>query len=227
MIDSTTDTPHPPLEVRGSWASSVIVHRVPSDGGDGFMEWQRGITRVAERFPGYRGTDLYPPAEDRPREWVAVIHFEDPENLRLWLDSPERSSWTAKLPRGTGDFRLKTLPTGFGTWFDRLIREPEAGPIPSWKMALTVLLGLYPTVMLLTIFVGPSPATHGLALSMLIGNALSISILQWAVMPVLNASLGPWLHAKPGRGMALSIGGLSLVLLLLGAMTILFRRVAG
>ena len=227
MSASTPDTPRPPMEVRGSWASSVIVHRVPPDGADRFMEWQRGITRVAEGFPGYRGTDIYPPAEDRQQEWVVVIHFDDPEDLRRWLDSPERSEWTAKLPGETGDFRLKTLPTGFGTWFDGLVREPEEGPIPSWKMALTVLLGLYPTVMLLAIFVGPYTSAYGLALSMLIGNALSISILQWAVMPVLNALLGPWLHAKPGGGKALSIGGLALVLLLLGGLTFLFHRVTG
>src|SRR5918993_277853 len=68
MSDSATDTPRPPMEVRGSWACSVIVHRVPPDGADRFMEWQRGITRVAGGFPGYRGTDIYPPAEDRQRE---------------------------------------------------------------------------------------------------------------------------------------------------------------
>jgi antibiotic biosynthesis monooxygenase (ABM) superfamily enzyme len=227
MSHSTAGIPHPSMEVRGSWASSVIVHRVPPDGAEGFMQWQRGITGVAERFPGYRGTDLYPPAEDRRAEWVAVIHFDGPEHLGRWLDSPERSEWTAKLPGEAGSFRLKTLPTGFGTWFDGLVGEPEPGLPPSWKMALTVLLGLYPTVMLLGIFVGPYTSAYGLALSMLIGNALSISTLQWAVMPVLNTLLGPWLHAKPDGGKALSIGGLALILLLLGALAFLFHRVTG
>ena len=47
-------------------------------------------------------------------------------------------------------FRLKTLPTGFGSWFAAQLDGPGDQP-PSWKIALSVLLGLYPTVMLLTL----------------------------------------------------------------------------
>ena len=62
---------------------------------------------------------------------------------------------------------------------------------------------------------------------MLIGNALSVSILQWVVMPALNAMLAPWLHAPVDRGKALSVGGLCFVLLLLGGLVILFRQITG
>jgi uncharacterized protein len=94
-------------------------------------------------------------------------------------------------------------------------------------MALTVLLGLYPTVMLLTVGIAPHTSPLGLALSMLIGNALSVSILQWAVMPALNAILAPWLHAPADRGKTLSVGGPLLVLLLLGGLVVLFRQITG
>ena len=201
MSPSTPTRPVPRLEVRGSRASSVIVHHVPPDGADAFMEWQRGITQAAEGFPGYRGTDIYPPADDRQQEWVVVIHFDDPEDLAALARLAgacrvgRRSS-----PARSGDFRLKTLPTGFGTWFDGLVRGAGSGPSRSWKMALTVLLGLYPTVMLLShlrraVHVGPI----GLGLSMLIGNALSVSILEWVVMPVLNRSARPLAPREPGR----------------------------
>jgi antibiotic biosynthesis monooxygenase (ABM) superfamily enzyme len=50
-------------------------------------------------------------------------------------------------------------------------------------MALTVLLGLYPTVMLLTLTVGRATRPFRLAAAVLIGNALSVSILQDAVTP--------------------------------------------
>jgi antibiotic biosynthesis monooxygenase (ABM) superfamily enzyme len=94
-------------------------------------------------------------------------------------------------------------------------------------MVLTVLLGLYPTVMLLNIVVVPYTSPLGLAMSMLIGNALSAAILQWAVMPLLNALLGRWLQATADKDKGLSIGGLLLILVLLAILAALFRQVTG
>ena len=94
-------------------------------------------------------------------------------------------------------------------------------------MALTVLLGLYPTVMLLALFPGPYTEHLGIAVAMLIGNALSVCILQWAVMPVLNSLLAPWLKANSEQQRAFSIGGTLLILVLLGSLALLFRRVTG
>lgn len=215
------------MEVHRSCASSVIVHRVPVDSVDCFMEWQRGITQVATSFPGYQTTDIYPPTEDGLLEWVVIIHFDTSEALQRWLHSVERSEWTAKLHGAIANFRLKTLSTGFGPWFAGFVNKPEGRLPPAWKIALTVLLGLYPTVMLLTLVISPHLSWLGLALSMLIGNALSVSILQWAVMPRLNAWLAPWLQANTDKEKALSISGLVLILLLLGALGGLFRWVMG
>ena len=191
------------------------------------MEWQRGVSGAAESFAGYRGTDVYPPSDSERDEWVVVIHFDDEKLLQEWLGSPVRAQWVEKLQAQVGDFELKALPGGFGPWFAGLAHGPEGVPTPSWKMALVVLLGLYPTVMLLTIFPGPYTEPLGLALAMLIGNALSVSILQWGVMPALNILLAPWLKANSDKQRAFSVGGLLLILVLLFGLALLFRHVTG
>ena len=122
---------------------------------------------------------------------MVVIHFDGPETLQRWLDSPVRAEWVEKLRNEMGDFRLKTLPTGFGAWFAGLVDESEGGLPPSWKMALSVLFALYPTVMVLTLFVMPHLSPLGLAVTMLISNVLSVSILQWAVTPCSTSGLAP------------------------------------
>ncbi|KGF71889.1 hypothetical protein DO97_14770 [Neosynechococcus sphagnicola sy1] len=213
------------MDIPGLRTSSVIVHRVPVNSVEHFLEWQHGITRVVENFPGYQTTDLYPPTEPGQLEWVVVINFDSPESLQHWLNSPVRSEWVAKLQGESANFLLKTLSTGFGPWFAELVKGSDPRLPPAWKIALTVLLGLYPTVMLITLFVAPHLKSLGLALSMLIGNALSICILQWGVMPVLNAKLAPWLQAHGKRGKARSLSGLGLILLALGGMMLLFRWV--
>jgi antibiotic biosynthesis monooxygenase (ABM) superfamily enzyme len=217
------------LELRVCRASAVVLQRVPAASADWFMQWQRGIAAAAEGFAGYRGTDVYPPADSQRDEWVVVIHFEDEKSMGEWLGSPVRAQWVEKLQAQSRHFELKALPGGFGPWFAGLARGPDEPAPPSWKMALTVLLGLYPTVMLLTLFPGPYTQRLGLAVAMLIGNALSVSILQWAVMPVLTGRrlLGPWLEANSAQQRVFSLGGLLLILGLLACLTLLFRSVTG
>ncbi len=215
------------LDLRISKASAVVVQQVPAALADWFMEWQSGVNGAAEGFTGYTGTEVYPPGDSQRDEWVVVIHFDDEKSLQGWLDSSVRAQWVEKLKAQVGDFELKALPGGFGSWFAGLTQGSEQTPPPSWKMALTVLLGLYPTVMVLTLFPGPYMQPLGLALAMLIGNALSVSILQWAVMPVLNSLLTPWLKANAEKQRALSVGGLFLILVLLAGLALLFRQVTG
>jgi antibiotic biosynthesis monooxygenase (ABM) superfamily enzyme len=213
------------IEARKPRASSVIVHRVPAGSAERFTQWQQGVTQAAQGFPGYLGTEQYPPADAGDSHWVVVVHFADAAALQHWLDSPERAAWTAKLPPEVADFRLKTLSGGFGPWFAGLV-DADA-PLPRWKMALSVLFGLYPTVMLLGIFSVPHTQSLGLAVSMLLGNVASCLILEWLGMPVVRLVLGRWLRANGKSGRTVSLVGTALVLAALGLMTFLFSRITG
>jgi antibiotic biosynthesis monooxygenase (ABM) superfamily enzyme len=226
MNPSTSDEARPLLEVRDARASSVIVQRIDPGAVAVFMEWQRGITAAAAEFPGYQATEMYPPA-DQQDEWVVILHFDDSRTLQTWLDSPTRADWLAQRPPETGDYRLQTLPSGFGAWFAGLPDASGATLPPSWKIALSVLLPLYPTVMVLIILDVPPPGRFGLAVTMLISNVLSIAILQWAVTPALNVVLAPWLRANGRGGRRVTLVGLVLILATLGVMTALFSLITG
>lgn len=215
-------TNRPSLDLHMSRSSAVVVQRVPPARVEAFLDWQREAVGAAEGFAGYCGTDVFPPAAGRGDEWVVLIHFDSEESLARWLDSPERARRVEELRAKVGDFDLKTLKDGFGPWFVRQSPAEAAAPAPaSWKMALTVLFALFPTVMILTIFVGPLTSPLGLAASMLIGNAMSISILQWAVMPWLTRGLDAWLRGGKSSWRATPV----LILLTLAVLTALFRRV--
>jgi antibiotic biosynthesis monooxygenase (ABM) superfamily enzyme len=82
--------------------------------------------------------------------------------------------------------------------------------------------------MVLAIFVTPyTNDWFGLAIAMLIGNALSVVLLEWWGGPAINRLLAPWLRASGEKGKTLSIVGLLLILGVLGALTLLFRQVTG
>jgi uncharacterized protein len=212
------------LEVRTPRSSSVIVHRVAPGSNEVFMEWQRGITAAVEGLPGYQATEVYPPADDRPQEWVIVIHFDSAKTLQDWLDSPQRAEWTAKLPREIREFRLKKLPSGFAAWFAD--RAEDGATLPHWKVFLMVLLGLYPTAMLLTLFLSPFTQRFGLATALLIGNVASCAFLEWLASPVIRLLIGPWLRAKGKEGRVQNVVGTVLIVGLLVALAVLFHLIS-
>lgn len=223
METAPPDHPGSLLAVRGGRGSSVIVQPVPPDREAAFLDWQRGITAAAAAFPGYQATDVYPPAPGQ-KEWVVLIHFDSGKTLQGWLDSPTRAEWIAKLTDESRNYRMKVLPAGFGPWVAGLGLD---GPrYPHWKMCLTVLLGLYPTVMVLALVLAPHTARFGLAASMLIGNACSVVFLEFLGMPFVNRLVGPWLRANGPADRRFSLTGLGVVVAALAAMLVVFTLIS-
>lgn len=212
------------LDVREARAATMIVHAVPADHVDAFVAWQHAIAEAAAAFPGYQGSELYPPVEGAD-DWVLVIQFDDHAALQAWLDSPVRAERLAQLPAELQEHRLETMPAGFGSWVvDVAGRRPR---VPHWKSFLLVLVGLYPTVMVLSIVVSPRTEPLGLALAVLLGNIASVAFLEWVGMPALNRLLGPWLRAGGHEGRALTAAGLLGIVLALAVMALVFRVAAG
>ena len=115
---------------------------------------------------------------------------------------------------------VTVVTSAFGGWFAGL--DQQAKRLPYWKMALTVLFGLYPTVMVLSLFMLPYTQRFGSAVAILLGNAASVSFLEWLGMPVISRFLGPWLHANERDGKVLSLVGGLLIVGALGLMTFMF-----
>jgi antibiotic biosynthesis monooxygenase (ABM) superfamily enzyme len=224
MNPSSADSTRPLLEVYGARASAVIVQRVPVAKTERFLELQRGITEAARGFAGYQKVDIYPPTGEDREQWVVVIHFDDQPALQHWLASPVRAEWAARFRDEMGEFQLKQMPSGFNAWFTGL--DSKAGLPPSWKVALAVLLPLYPTVMLLSLVL-PGADQVGLAVAIILSNMSSTCLLQWAISPTLNRVLGPWLRAHGPEGRRITLIGLALILMTLGLLITLFRLITG
>jgi antibiotic biosynthesis monooxygenase (ABM) superfamily enzyme len=214
--------PGSPIALKSAQASSVIIHHVPADKEAVFWEWQQGIVGAASNFVGYRGTDIYPPENVEGDEWVIILHFDQQANFQNWLASEERRQWLDRFPLPNRDYHFEVLPSGFAPWFAGLVQRSRALPPAAWMMAFTVLLSLYPTVMLLQIVLTPWLEPLGRAATVLISNATTVCILQWLVIPRVNRILGPWYQGsiRPGTGFFL-------ILLTLLAFFVTFRQIVG
>jgi antibiotic biosynthesis monooxygenase (ABM) superfamily enzyme len=202
----------------------VVSTRVKSGREHEYREWQSAIDKEAARFPGFMGNEVFPPVPDLQEEWVVVVRFDTPANLQGWLASDARRRLNEQAARLWHETRVESFGGGFPGWFAAGVPGPGQPALPpDWKQALTVLLVLYPTVMLLGLLLSPRLATLPFPLQMFVGNAVSVAILTWLLMPLALRALAFWL-TPAGTG----VGPLGLATVLVGyAVAILVFRALG
>jgi antibiotic biosynthesis monooxygenase (ABM) superfamily enzyme len=173
----------------------VVTHRVSPDDVDEFLAWQERLRLAESNFDGFRGTELFRPIEGVQDDWTAMYRYATAEDLRKWLISDERTKLLAEGKKFS-DFRLRTVDNSFGSWFAFDENGNVAPPPSETKTSIAVWVGLYPTVVILTLLL--SPLKMPLWLGMLIGNLLSSFAVSFLAMPYyVNPLLKRWLRPPP------------------------------
>ncbi len=194
----------------------VVSHPVDPEHEGEFLAWQERVTQAERGFPGFRGSELFRPVPGAQRDWTAIYRFDTDEHLTAWLESPARQRLLDQ-GRHFGDFELRRISSPFGSWFSFAGPGDTADAPPDWKTALSVLVGLYPTVVLITLAISELWEDGELWETLLLGNVVSVALLTWVVMPVVARALRFWLAPDPGSadphldaaGAALSIAFLT------------------
>lgn len=179
----------------------VVTHPVDPADEDDFLAWQQRVTDAERQFAGFRGAELFPPVPGVQEEWTALYRYDTDKHANAWLESAERNRLLDE-GRRFKDFKLQRISSPFGSWFAQPGGDKEAAGPAQWKTALWVLVGLYPTVVLLTLANSGLWKKAELWESLLIGNILSVTLLTWAVMPVVTRTLRFWLVPQGDKGSA-------------------------
>jgi uncharacterized protein len=173
----------------------VVTHRVRPENVEEFVAWQERLRLAESKFPGFRGTELFRPVEGVQEGWTAIYRYQTANDLDKWLVSKERQQLLAEGEK-FHDFELRTVDNSFGSWFAFDEHGAPAPPPSESKSAIAVWVGLYPTVVFLTLAL--SPLKLPLWLGMLIGNLLSSFIMSFVSMPYyVNPLLKHWLRPPP------------------------------
>ncbi len=201
-------------------SSYVIEHEVSPEKEEEFKQWQHKITQAASQFDGYLGTTVCPPVE-HDNKWYIIVQFDSPDRLTNWLESGIRLN----LVEIGKQIFLSCKITHFTTGLERWFVKQEAYP-PAWKQILATLLGLYPTVMLLSLLQAflQWTSSWGFADVILLSNFLSCCLLTWLVMPFVAWLLKVWLQPKNRNSTQINWIGAVLVLTALGLMRSVFTH---
>jgi hypothetical protein len=194
-------------------ASGMVVStRVKPGREREYRAWQARIDAEAACFPGFLGNEVFPPVPGLQDEWVVLVRFDSPEHVQNWLLSDVRKRLIDESARLWDEARVESFSGAFPGWFGaRSTGSRPAALPPDWKQAMIVLLVLYPIVMLLERFLSPRLVSLPLAVSMFIGNLVSVALLTWILMPRANRAFGFWLTPTEARGRLVELRGIAVI----------------
>lgn len=173
----------------------VVTHRVDPEHVDEFLAWQNRLQLAESKFHGYRGTELFRPIAGVQDKWTAMYRYDTAADLDRWLTSDERKRLLKEGQRFR-DFELRTVDSSFGSWF-AFDDHGDTEPPSMIKTSIAVWVGLYPTVVPLTLALNPLKLP--LWLGMLGSNLVSSCIITFVVMPYyVNPLLKNWLRLPAG-----------------------------
>jgi uncharacterized protein len=174
-------------------ATEVIVTEIKPGKEDAYRDWAGRIDKIESSFPGFRGSYVQPPGPG-DKVWTTLLRFDTLEKLNAWLGSPQRAELLRESEELVDRVLVHRVDTSFPGWVPK---DPVTGRSPSiWKTASLVLLTLFPVVMLELRFLNPH--TRGLppALGTFIGNALSVALTTWPLMPLAIRGFHAWLFPE-------------------------------
>jgi uncharacterized protein len=172
----------------------VIEHCLLPGAAERYEAWLDEIVPVARTFAGHSGIDILRPGAGSTR-YTLVLRFERVDQLRAWLESPERAALIARIEPWLA--AEESLHAGSG--LDYLFAAASTRPPKRYKQFLVTLSAIYPLTTLVPWAVKPLLlAAPLLALgwvSNLVISSIIVYLMVYVVMPRYTRLISRWLNA--------------------------------
>ena len=171
----------------------VMVTEIRAGKEAAYRAWADRIQKLQAMFPGYLGSFVQPPPQGE-NGWTTVLRFDSAANLEGWMKSTARAAMVKESEDLVAGFHAQRVDTSFPGW---VANDPATGAPPNmWKTACLVLLTLFPVVMLELRFLNPHLETFNPAVRTFIGNAISVALTTWPLMPLAIFAFRDWLFPE-------------------------------
>lgn len=204
-----------------SGVTEVFVTQVACDQESSYQQWIARIHQMEASFPGFLGVYVQAPSPGMGLNWITFLRFDTPANLDRWLTSKERREILKEATQLITSIESHRVLSPYAGWFSPLTTG-VISRVPVWKQTMLVLLVLFPIVMLEMRYLLPELQGVNRSLSTFIGNAISVILISWPMMPIAIYLLGWWLiPSKPCKVFKM-IAGVLLNLVLYAVEIIIF-----
>jgi antibiotic biosynthesis monooxygenase (ABM) superfamily enzyme len=191
----------------------VFRHPVSAERQADFRASQLRLAAASSKHPGYEGNVVFP--ADRSGQTVTVVRFRTGAQLVNWLRSTARAQ---ALPQLRSNLKRNFKQDPYIAPFGATIRTEDGQTeiTPGWKVAMLVLLVVYPTVMLLSRFETPVLVRLGSPIwfTVWLNNVVATATLQWVSIPLSWFAFRRWMDPVDGRGWRIGVIGAGALIVL-------------
>lgn len=174
--------------------TEVIITEVTPEKESYYRDWLAKIHKAEAQLQGFRGMYVQTPLKGKGMHWITFLQFDKTENLDKWLISDQRQQLLKELDPMIKNIESHRVITSYGGWFNSIAKT---GTIPpTWKQTMLVLLVLFPIVMLEIKYLSPLTKKLDISLATFIGNALSVILISWPMMPIAIYCFQRWLNPQ-------------------------------
>ena len=177
---------------------TVLVDRViSSDQEPAFRSTLEGLLEEFGRVPGASGSLVFRRESGVEVEFSILQRFATEKDHDAWVASAGFARWRAAMAPPTQTPGHVQRYSGMDAFFVDA-KAPDAPP--RWKMAVVLLVAVYPMSLAVAHWLAPALARVSLFTGALITSVIMVVSMTWLVVPLLTKLFEPWLQpADPGR----------------------------
>ncbi len=206
--------------------SFLITTTLRPENEEKWLKWNDKIHEVMSSFPGFIGSDIQPSTIKQKggnKTWIVNFQFDNLENLKNWMDSPER----ARLIEEGSDLHessvVSQVSSGFGSWFD--MKSKEGTGVAGWKMPFIVELALYTMLIGQAFFTPFINEWFSLPIALLINSFYGCFLMHYILVPAAQKFMNFWLLPKRDEEKTINPIGIIICFLYLGILAYFSVRV--
>lgn len=173
---------------------TAVIARRPAPGKDSELRaWAEEFTEAASAFDGYVESRVFPPTPPDNEDLVIAMTFDTADHLAVWERSAIRAQFRQRAlalvsgrPRAYAASGLEAILSGRPG-------EPVVPP-PRWKMAIVIMIAVYPFSVLLQWLLAPHLGAWPLLLRVIPSTLLLPAYVAYLGAPTVSRILRSWLQ---------------------------------
>ena len=185
--------PAPGTDVETGGSVTVLVNRLVPQDGEAFADTLKELLRDFDRFPGTAGSRLFRRQVGDGVEFSILQHFASQTDHDAWMASPEFARWrgevTPPVPTPGHVHRYSGMESFFVS-----AKAPDAPP--RWKMAVLLLLVVYPLSLTISTWGAPALASLPVLVGTLLTSVFMVWLMTYVLVPILTKVFQSWLQPE-------------------------------
>jgi uncharacterized protein len=180
----------------------LVKHRVRHDKHDVFKKWSQETNQLVRKFQGFVNSEIIRPTTAELEhstgvdEYIAIVRFDNYQNLNAWIESPERRRMlerTVEYSTEQPEYSLHSLEHWFTTANDL---AKGVKPPARWKMYLVTIMLIYTQSLWVPKITGrmfPSARMDHFYAFQFLNIVIVVTLSTFVTFPVVTRLLSFWL----------------------------------